>query len=34
MTDALTSERMSLELVKVVERAQREPEDGSTHWRI
>lgn len=26
MTDALTSERMSLELVKVVERAQREPE--------
>ena len=26
MTDALTSERMSLELVKEVERAQREPE--------
>ena len=35
MTDASTSGNMSPELMKVVERAQREhPKDGFTRWRI
>jgi len=34
MTDASTSENLSPELMKVVERAQRNPKDGFTRWRI
>jgi len=34
MPNASTLEAMSPGLLKVVERAKREPKDDSTHWRI